>query len=314
MNIKSVSKPIVIITAVSAVAFSVGNYVWDQEHRPKKLEIYAFALDKGHAIFIRTPEDKRILINGGFNSEIVNKLTGVLPFYSKRIDMVFVTNPIDNEVSGLIDILDRYRVDKVYLPAVTLQSLGLASSTGVAYEIFNEKLKLNNIEIENLSHGRKVVLDGEVYADVLFPALSDEFRYSKSSAPEVIINIKYRDDQFLLLGGASVKIQKYIASSSLISTLSSVRMLGRSYSTVLFVNGSAMPANIANKLVEALKPDHLVYSKVYSSVGKVSKTKSKVPVDPLNDISGDHRFNLKEYGDVHITTDGRELTFIDDLK
>ncbi|MEI6305084.1 MAG: hypothetical protein WCP09_03680 [Candidatus Taylorbacteria bacterium] len=312
MSIKSVSKPVVIITAAGAVALSVGNYIWQQEHRPKRLEVYVFALDKGHAIFIRTPEDKRILINGGYNSEIVNKLTGILPFYSKRIDMIFATNTADNDIAGLIEILDRYRVEKIYVPAITLKSLGLASSTGTSYEIFTEKVTSNNIGIEDLLSGRKIVLDEDVYADILFPVPEGEFKYSKASPPELIMSITYKSSRFLLLGGASVKTQKYVASSSVGLTQKRHGSFGGSDNTVLIVNGSAMPTNIASKLVEIFGPSYLVYSRMLSSIGKVANVKKKIVADPLGDITGDHKFNLKEVGDLHMITDGRELIYESD--
>ena len=108
---KIASKPLIVVAAVGAVALGLGGYVWKEENRPAILEVYVFSLSSGRSIFIRTPEDKRILIDGGGNSDIVDELTQILPFYSRRIDAVVATNSEGNNVSGLIDVLNRYIVD-----------------------------------------------------------------------------------------------------------------------------------------------------------------------------------------------------------
>jgi hypothetical protein len=47
------------------------------------------------AVFLQTSGGKRILINGGGNSEIIRKITKVIPFYSRHIDTIISTNEED---------------------------------------------------------------------------------------------------------------------------------------------------------------------------------------------------------------------------
>ena len=123
------TKPFIIAAlATAATLAGIGGYAYIESNRPAVLELFIFNTPGNPAIFIRTPNDKRILINGGSNSEIIERISGILPFYSRRIDMVIATNDDPKNTTGLIDVIDRYSVDKVVLPAVSLQSLGLASS------------------------------------------------------------------------------------------------------------------------------------------------------------------------------------------
>src|SRR5689334_6366418 len=134
---KLISKP-VIIGAVSVLAVSAGlaGYVWYENHRPPVLEVYVIPLKTGQALFIRTPNDKRILVDGGTNSEIIRYISKILPFYSRRIDQIIVTRTDGAHVTGLIDAVNRYAVGEVVAPGITLESLGLASSTDQIHQTF----------------------------------------------------------------------------------------------------------------------------------------------------------------------------------
>lgn len=292
MSTKIFSRSVVIIATVSAMTFGVGNYIWTREHRPKVLEIYIFALKSGRSIFIRTPEDKRILIDGGANSEVVREVTSILPFYSRRIDALIATNTEGNNVAGLIDILERYNVDNIYVPVISTQSMGLASSTDQIYDTFIDRAKSIGLILEMIGEGRVIDFDSKVRALIMFPTSSTIFQYSKASAPELLLKILYGDTSVVLLGNASVKVQKYLASTTKGST------------DVLIVSHSALPANMSSKLIEQLQPKYLVYAKSLSVVTKSPKLPKKPIVDPLGYIPSEDKLNIKKEGTTHFVSDG----------
>ncbi len=328
---------IIFIVAISIIV-GVGCYVWKQEHRPKVLEIYVFNMISGDAIFVRTPEDRRILINGGGNSDIIRELTRILPFYTRRIDSLIATDTDGKNVAGLIDVMDRYDVKNVYIPAVTLQTLMLASSTDQIYETFIEHVPRFGIKINGVSAGQTIDFDSNglsqsvVQFKVLFPIFigpsinassSPAFKYSKASAPELLIKIDFGATSAVFLGNASLKVQKYIASTS--DSLAS--HTNSSASNVLIVSHSALPANTSAKLVESIHPEYLVYSKIESSskvtavkstgksiattiastVGSKTATsiKSKKPIpDPFIYMLSENKLNTKKVGTAHLISDG----------
>ncbi|MEY2664648.1 MAG: hypothetical protein RIT04_456 [Candidatus Parcubacteria bacterium] len=102
-------------------------YVWHWEHREQVLEVYFFDVTKGSAIFVKTPHGKTMLIGGGQGSDIIRKLTTVMPFYHHAIDvLVYPADPL-NEI-GLVDVASRYDIGK---------ELHIASSTGIVHEILD---------------------------------------------------------------------------------------------------------------------------------------------------------------------------------
>lgn len=336
MKTKSLFKPIVFVAGITIASSTLGAYYWKQEHRQPILEVYVFAPKSGRSIFIRTPEDNRILIDGGSNSEIIRHISEILPFYSRRIDMVIATNDAGKNVGGLIDVIQRYEVGDIYLPKYTLISLGLASSTDQIYETFIQTATELNINMEKIGLGQILNLDSKTRLDVLFPADPANFSYSKASPPEVLFNISYGATNVLFAGSASPKVQRYMASTT--EATSDATMTSSSVlqtPEVLIVSHSALPSNISSEFIDKFHPAYLVYSKQIAkdevipdvettstpssetsnqtanqtanqiTKQKVGKTKKKK--DPLLYLLPENRFNIKESGVVKIESDGTVL-------
>ncbi len=328
---KTFSKPFVYLLITLVSAGFIFGYAWHQRDRLKVLEMYVFDLKSNEAIFIRTPNDRRILINGGANSEIIRELTKILPFYSRKIDTIIATNTNGKNVSGLIDVLKRYSVGKVILPAVTLESIGLSTSTDHVYSVFLDTIKEKGIEVERVKKGDRVEFDS-VSFNILFPTASESFKYSKASGPELVMKISYDKNSIFILNNVTPKIQKYIASSTAPVTGTTAPSLlaggalprssanladssgdsshpsdGAKNNLVLVVFNNASPDNLASELTNELKPEYLIYSKSLTSSNPKSVVAKKDKIDPLFYLLVDHRFNIKEKGTIKIVSDGSLL-------
>ncbi len=302
-----ISKPLFIVLTATALGSGLAGYVWHEENRLPQLELYIFALSSGRSMFIRTPDDKRIVVDGGANFEIIRHLSKILPFYSRRIDAVIVTNTEGKNVGGLIDLVQRYEIGQVYLPAVTLQSLALASSSDQVFDVFMKVLNEKSLPLHKIGAGDFVILDKKSPINILFPADSSNFAYSKTSAPEILFELFFGQTRIVFMGDASNKTQKFIASNSL-NNINSFAF--PEFTDVLIVSRSALPANIAGQLIEKIKPRYLVYSKSPTSrsykqtQASSSSKKKKESIDSLEYIKADQRFNLKEKGTVKVVSDG----------
>ncbi|MEK7537101.1 MAG: ComEC/Rec2 family competence protein [Patescibacteria group bacterium] len=74
------------------------------------LKVYFFDVGQGDSIFIETEEKKQILIDGGPDNKVVQKLSEAMPFWDRTIDLVILTHPDKDHILGLIEVLKRYRV------------------------------------------------------------------------------------------------------------------------------------------------------------------------------------------------------------
>ncbi|MGC9605317.1 MAG: hypothetical protein ABSF56_00960 [Minisyncoccia bacterium] len=302
--IKGASKPLLIFAAGAAALSGTGLYAWHESRRPAVLELFVFDLPGAPAVFIRTPNDKRILIDGGSNAEVIRRLTKILPFYSRRIDSVVATAADGKNVTGLIEALNRYSVDKAIIPDVTLESLGLASSSDPIYRTFIETIDLHHIPVQKVLSGDRLVLDRTgidsndgVTADTLFPVPADRFNYSKASVPEIVMRIEYGSTSVALLGGAGVKIQKFVATEN------------QKPADAVVISQSATASNVSAELVDSMAPDFLLYSQQIMKSPKKppAAAKKKAAGDPLAGITDDRRFNVRKTGTVKIVSDGMHV-------
>jgi competence protein ComEC len=78
--------------------------------------IVFFNIGQGDAILIITPENEKILIDGGPGNYLINEIGRHLPFYDKYIDVMILTHAHDDHVSGLNEILNRYEVGLILYP------------------------------------------------------------------------------------------------------------------------------------------------------------------------------------------------------
>ena len=76
-------------------------------------QIIFFDIGQGDSILIITPDNKKILIDGGPGNYLINEIGKHLPFYDNYIDVMILTHAHDDHVSGLNEILRRYDVGRI---------------------------------------------------------------------------------------------------------------------------------------------------------------------------------------------------------
>jgi beta-lactamase superfamily II metal-dependent hydrolase len=69
---------------------------------------------QGEAIFIRTAENKTILIDGGMDATSLGQaLDSRLAYWQRSIDMVILTTPRNDHLGGLQDVIMRYQIGSI---------------------------------------------------------------------------------------------------------------------------------------------------------------------------------------------------------
>ncbi len=127
-----------------------------------KLHVSFFDVGQGDAILIQTPSHQNILIDGGPDPQKINlELSKKLPFWDRTIDLMISTQPQADHVTGLVEILQRYKVKQVLEPGVPYDS-----------SIYQEWLKLvdeGQIKHEIARAGQVIDLGNGIKLEVLNP-------------------------------------------------------------------------------------------------------------------------------------------------
>jgi competence protein ComEC len=107
-----------------------------------KLHVSFLDVGQGDAILIQTPNGQDILIDGGPDLQKINlELSKKLPFWDRTIDLVVCTQPQADHITGLVEVLLRYKVRQVLEPGVSYNSsiyqewCNLVEDKGIEYNI-----------------------------------------------------------------------------------------------------------------------------------------------------------------------------------
>lgn len=167
--------------------------------------VHVIVLDvgQGDAILLEGDRGGRILIDGGPDgSVLLNVLDRYVPAWDRRLDAIVLTHPHDDHVSGLVTVVDKYRIGQAF-------ESGWAVSTP-AYLSWLDALTAHGLRPERLRTGDALRLDdvalrvlwpddGTVRPSYLDPAATDN---RKTNDASIILLGDYENRRFLLMGDA----------------------------------------------------------------------------------------------------------------
>ncbi|MFN8629790.1 MAG: ComEC/Rec2 family competence protein [Chloroflexota bacterium] len=83
---------------------------------------------QGDAILVESADGGRMLVDGGPDPDrVLAELDAVVPPWDRRLDIVVLTHPHEDHVAGLVRVLERYRVGRVFEPGMRGQGPGWAA-------------------------------------------------------------------------------------------------------------------------------------------------------------------------------------------
>ena len=85
-----------------------------------ELHVSFLDIGQGDAILIQQGS-QQVLIDGGPSPQtLARELGDRMPFWDRTIELVVLTHPHDDHLSGLVEVLKRYRVEQVLYPDLEL--------------------------------------------------------------------------------------------------------------------------------------------------------------------------------------------------
>lgn len=167
------------------------------------LHIKVLDVGEGDSIFIRTPNGSKILVDGGPNNRVLDYLGSELPFYDKTLDLVVLTHPEKDHISGLIEVAKRYRIKNLWV--------SYGENNTAEYEEWRSVLEKENIEPKLVWSGDKMIFPDGVELEVISPKLGDSSTSLNSTS--IVLLVDYKNFEGLLTGDADKKMQPYMDST-----------------------------------------------------------------------------------------------------
>ena len=167
-----------------------------------KLYIFFFDVGQGESIFIQTPANQKVLIDGGPDERVLNYLGRILPFYNRTLDLVVLTHPHADHVTGLIEVIKRYKVNLILANKTDYQT----PETRAFWEAVEER----KVEVRSLTMGERISL-GEVQLGCLWPPKGRvEIDSGNPNLESIILRLSYGNFSALLTGDAEDVVQQQL--------------------------------------------------------------------------------------------------------
>jgi competence protein ComEC len=171
-----------------------------------EIKISFLDVGQGDAIYIRTPDDYQILIDGGPSMDILEELGPVMPLYSRNIDILILTHPHSDHVNGLVEILKRFSVGKVFL-------VGTPSKNSY-YKKFLELIKTKNIPVFFVTAKDDMKIGSHLYMDIIWPHENETGRhYVNLNNASLSLRLLFQDQSIVLTGDAETEQEQEIMES-----------------------------------------------------------------------------------------------------
>jgi len=190
------------------------------------LHVSFLDVGQGDAILIRKG-NQDVLVDGGPDPRAISlELGKKLPFWDRTIELVILTHPSADHVTGLVEVLHRYNVGQVLYPGLEFQS-------GI-YDEWLDLLNEKNVECTFAQAGQQIMLTDEVTIEVLnpqTPPLTDTQSDIDNNC--VILRISIGEVSFLLTADAmwEAELELITSRANVTSTVLKVAHHGSKTST-----------------------------------------------------------------------------------
>lgn len=166
-----------------------------------EVSIHIIDVGQGDSILVQTPDNKNMLIDSGDENSGKTVKRYLKKHKISKIDVVMATHPDSDHIGGLDDILYNFDIDKIYM---TDKKNNTSSYNDVITACNKE-----NIDIINASKGMNLNLGSSVNIDILSPSSL----YDDTNLNSIVLNLSYKNKDFLFTGDAEYKNETDIISN-----------------------------------------------------------------------------------------------------
>jgi competence protein ComEC len=270
---------LVVAILVWAVAFTSPD---------DNLHVTFLNVGQGDSILIQTPNGQDILIDGGPDLQKINlELSEKLPFWERTIDLVVCTQPQADHVTGLVEVLQRYKVKQVLEPGVSYNS-----------SIYREWLNVvqdKSIEYDIARGGQEIDLGSGIKLEVLNPpeSLFEETSHDVDNNG-VVLKLTWGKVSFLFT--ADIREE---AEFELIGQRANLK------STVLKVAHHGSSTSTSRQFLAAVDPEVAVIC--VGADNPFGHPSPEVMYRLIERVGEDNVYRTDEDGTIEFITDGESL-------
>lgn len=215
------------------------------EHQPSEpetgtghqLKVHFVDVGQADAIFIQTPENENILIDGGGNDDEQFICEYLASQQVEKIKVLIGTHPHEDHIGGLDAVINRFPVENVYLPRVTHNT--------EAFKDLLQAIKNRGLKVKTAQSGVDIPLTN-LNCQILSPAAR---AYESLNDYSAVIKLNYGQQSFLFCGDAGAAAES--------------DMLAGGYdlqSNVIKIGHHGSISSTSKSFLRAVAPDYAIIS------------------------------------------------------
>ncbi|MBI4426776.1 MAG: MBL fold metallo-hydrolase [Candidatus Kerfeldbacteria bacterium] len=276
---------LVIRVAFLMVACALALALWVGPRSDPAFRMVVLDVGQGDAILLQTPDGSDVLVDGGPDGRVVERLSEYLPPSDRTLELVVLTHPDADHVGGLPAVAEHFKIERVLETAVRSDSLADRS-----WEAAIDAQRAQRLE----AIGNYRLDVGGVALKVLWPPTAVAADAKLRNDTSVVLHVQYGETDVLLTGDISADVEQRLV---LTGTLPDVE--------VLKVPHHGSISSSSEEFLDALKPAAAVIS-----VGQDNRYGHPHPVVLRRyNKRGAKMLRTDEDGDVVMTSDGQKITF-----
>lgn len=216
-------------------------FVIDYQHSHRKMIFAMLDVGQGDAFFIQSPTGTQILVDVGPSKKIISQLPKVMSPFDRSLNAIIITNPDQDHMAGILDILKIYKVATVFESGTSNESK--------TYAEIQKQIKDKKIPDYLLKKGMRFDLGGGVFLDILFPD-RDVSNWERNNG-SVVARLVYGNNSIMLTGDATIKTEKIILSGNSTNSLKS---------TILKIGHHGSRTSTSREFLTAVSPEYAFIS------------------------------------------------------
>ncbi len=278
------------IAAVIATSCLVYLWQYNQDLRPNDtsiLEVSFLDVGQGDSIYVRAPNGRSLLIDGGPDGKVIERLRLLKPASDRTIDLVVETHPDKDHIAGLIKAFEQYDVKKLLRSEI---------SSGTTFDRSLDQHAKDEPGLETITarRGERIFLDKKhgIYIDILFPD-QDTGHFKETNEASIVARLVYGTTSFLLNGDSPIDVENFLTEHDGAGLRTTVLKLGH--------HGSKTSSGDA--YLEFVQPEYAVIS-----AGKNNRYHHPSP-ETMERIAARHIQTLStiDQGTITFQTDGQSV-------
>lgn len=251
-----------------------------------KLTIEFIDTGKSDSIFIKFPNGKTALVDGGFANSLPKIQSTLYKYRVREIDYLIATHQHDDHIGSFYDILNIYDINGIYMPASPIEN-------GKLVNLENE-IEENNIPLYFSKHGDVLIDDSDIFLKVISPFPQD--KYYEENDYSLVFYLTYKDSSFLFMGDATRKIEillmKYYEEEL-------------KKADVIKLGHHGSDTSSSYNFLEKISPRYAVVTTDENGENKLSKNL----LNKLNELKI-KLFSTNKYGNISFISDGNDIKII----